>query len=89
MWEWLKKKAYAVWEKIKDFFNRSETIFLARLEAVAGLVLTAATSIDWLALAQMNLNGAIAKMNLFILGMAMFVKGIVTELARRRNATDL
>ena len=77
------------YNKIKDWFKRSETIFLARLEAASGFVIGAMNSIDWSPLLSLDFTHAFAWNQYSALGGIMLVKSIITELARRRNATDL
>lgn len=72
---------------IKDFFKRSETIFYARLQVVVGFVIAA--------LGAMNLSpiyaligesaGFTSRQVIALGGFAVF-NGVITELARRRNA---
>lgn len=70
-----------MWAKIKAFFNDSETIFLARFQMVAGIVWSVLPTID------PTLFQSLIGDRWF--GVFLIVWGIVTEIARRRRATDL
>lgn len=70
-----------MWAKIKAFFNDSETIFLARFQMVAGIVWSVLPTID------PTLFQSLIGERWF--GVFLIVWGIVTEIARRRRATDL
>lgn len=73
------------WDNTKAFFKRSETIFYARLQVVAGFALAVSSGIDW---TQVTTNLNDAKHSLY-LALGLIVNGIVTELLRRRNAPEL
>lgn len=70
------------WDNVKAFFKRSETIFYARLQTVAGFFLAVAGGIDWTQVTNLFNN---AKQAMW-LGIGLVVNGIVTEVLRRRNA---
>lgn len=70
-----------MWERIKAFFKRSETIFLARLNALLGAVATITSLIDPSLLQQVVTPHAFA--------IYMLLNGVLTEYARRRRAPDL
>lgn len=68
-------------DKLKNFFLRSETILLARLQVFAGIAFGAFMALD------PTLFEAYVPSKwtpLYLLAM-----GVLTEYARRRNATDL
>jgi hypothetical protein len=68
-------------EKIKAFFSYSETILLARLQVLGGIVFGAFMALD------PSLFQAYVPANyvpLYLLGM-----GVLTEIARRRNDPNL
>lgn len=75
-----------MWDKIKIWFHKSETIFWARLQVVLGILLGVLTY----ALQDPNFNSAIAAVvepkyvPLYLIGF-----GVLTELLRRYRATDL
>jgi hypothetical protein len=84
------KEPTTFWEKTKALFNRSETILLARAEAFVGLLIGAASMVDWTPL--MGVGQDITGMNWkqgATIGGIMFVKGLVSELARRRGTKEL
>lgn len=70
------------WDNTKAFFKRSETIFYARLQALAGLVLAILGSIDW---SQISTWDFTTPRQTAWLGIGLIVNGTVTELLRRRN----
>ncbi len=67
-----------MWSKIKDWFSRSETIFWARLQMFVGAIWTALVAVDLAPLLPPK-----------YLTVWLVISGAVTELARRRRATDL
>lgn len=77
------------WTSVKDFFKRSWTLVLARLEAAIGLLLAVLATIDWTPLISLgdNLNAATGLdwRQTALIGAIMFVKGLITEWARRHN----
>jgi len=70
-----------MWTKIRAFFKDSETIFLARLQTLLGIISAAWLAIDHNAIAQYIESKWIP---VYLIG-----DGIVTEVARRYRATDL
>lgn len=70
-----------MWERVKAFFMRSETIFLARLQTLLGIISAAWLAMDHSAIAQYIESKWIP---VYLIG-----AGIVTEMARRYRATDL
>lgn len=70
-----------MWTKIRAFFKDSETIFLARLQTLVGLVFSAWLALDHNAIAQYIESKWIP---VYLIG-----AGILTEVARRYRATDL
>jgi len=77
------------WDEVKAFFKYSETILLARLTAITGLVTTAVGYMDWSPLLGLDLNTGFSKAQVMWTGGIVFIKGIIDEIARRRNALDL
>ena len=71
------------WDNTKLFFKRSETIFYARLQIVAGFFLAVFGAIDW---TQVTVNLEDSKHSLMLAG-GLIINGIITEALRRRNAT--
>lgn len=75
------------WEDLKAFFKYSETIFLARLTAFSGLITAVAGSIDWSPVFNgLGMDTGFSWKQTTWLGIGIFFKGILDELARRRNA---
>lgn len=70
-----------MWEKLKAFFAYSETILLARLQVIAGIVFGAFMALDP-GLFQAYVPAEYVPLYLLAVG-------ILTEYARRRGATDL
>lgn len=86
MWESLKLKVSNAWQGIKDWFKRSETIFLARMEVVTGLVITAVSAIDWSPLwSTVGTGTAFNWKQGVTIGAMLTFKGLLSEWARRRN----
>ena len=70
------------YDNTKAFFKRSETIFYARLQVIAGFVLAVFSGIDW---TTVTVNLEDAKHSLMIAG-GLIINGVLTEYLRRRNA---
>lgn len=76
-----------LWEEIKAFFKYSETIFLARLTAFSGLLTAVMGSVDWSPVfSGLGVDTGFSWKQTTWLGIGIFFKGIIDELARRRNA---
>lgn len=70
------------WDAIKSFFVYSETVLIARAEALVGVLTMTFAAMDYSPLLGItNLD----KTQVLWLGGVSFVKGLFTELARRRN----
>lgn len=69
-----------LWERFKAFFLYSKVLFLARLEAAAGLMAIVLGSLDWSPF--FGLTGFDTKQVAYLGGLSL-VKGVVTEWARR------
>lgn len=73
-------------EEAKAFFRYSETIFLARVTAFSGLVTAVVGSVDWSPVFNgLGMDTGFSWKQTTWLGVGIFVKGIIDELARRRN----
>ncbi|WP_173931405.1 hypothetical protein [Chelativorans sp. Marseille-P2723] len=70
-----------MWQRIRDFFRDSETLFWARLQALLGLVAAGMAAIDPVLLQAVLTPKAFA--------LYLFANGVITELLRRRRADDL
>lgn len=78
-----------LYNKIKAWFKYSETVLLARIEAISGLVIASISALDWSPLLTLGIDtGASLKQGIY-LGSIMFVQGILTEWARRRNTIEV
>lgn len=73
------------WDAVKAFFAYSETVLVARIEASVGLVTMVLGSMDYSPLLGVT---AFDKKQVLWLGGISFVKGIFTELVRRRNMME-
>lgn len=78
-----------IWDNIKAWFKRSEVVFLARLEAVTGFIIAAVSAMDWSPLLNLGVDAGMSLKQGVVLGSIMFVKGVVTEWARRRNTIEV
>ena len=76
------------WDAVKAFFAYSETVALARAEAVIGFFTMAVGAMDWSPLLAIDYSTAFNKTQVIALGAISFVKGIFTELVRRRNMLE-
>lgn len=75
------------WEELKSFFKYSETIFLARITALTGLLTVVFSSVDWSPIfSGLGVDTGFSWKQTTWLGVGIFIKGILDELARRRNA---
>lgn len=81
-----------IWTDVKAWFNRSWSIFIARMEVLVGFLIGVFGGIDWSALLNLNWYDAIySKTNLLVAAL-IIIKGIVSEMGRRAGtvvtATD-
>lgn len=75
------------WEEIKAFFKYSETIFIARFQALTGLIMAVVGTVDWSPVFNLlGVDTGFSWKQTSWLGIGLFFKGIIDELARRRNA---
>lgn len=78
------------WEEVKAFFRYSETIFIARLQSLIGLVMAVVGAVDWSPVFNLlGMDTGFSWKQTTWLGIGLFFKGIIDELARRRNAPEL
>lgn len=76
------------WEEVKAFFRYSETIFIARVQSLFGLIIATVGAVDWSPVFNLlGVDTGFSYKQTIWLGVGLFFKGIVDELARRRNAT--
>jgi len=78
-----------MFQSIKDWFKRSETIFLARLEALVGFVILAFSVMDWSPLISIGMSTGFTWGQIYMLGIIMVIKGGVSEWARRINTKEI
>lgn len=77
------------WSGIKAWFKHSETILLARIELISGFVITAVSAMDWSPLLSMGVDTGFTWKQGMVLGSITLAKGLITELARRRNTQQI
>ena len=70
-----------MWQRIRDFFKDSETIFWARLQAFLGIAAAGLAAVDPSLVQEFLTPKTFAAY--------VFVNGVVTEIARRLRAKDL
>ncbi len=80
----LRPKPNTVFQHVKAFFKYSETVALARTEAVVGFGATVIGALDWSPF--FGLTGFDHKQVMYLGGLSL-TKGVLTEWARRRNST--
>lgn len=77
-----------MWNNIKTWFKKSETIFLARLEIFTGFILGVVGAIDWAGLVNMDVIG-LSKNQLLLFAGVFVLKGVIAEIGRRRNTVTI
>lgn len=77
------------WGSIKSWFSNSETIFLNRIEVVAGIIVAGVATMDWSPLLSLGVDTQFNWQQLYFISGLSIVRGIVGEIARRRNTVDL
>lgn len=70
-------------DKVKAFFSKSWSIFIARLEVFTGFLLGVFGGIDWNALVNLDWSDAIYSKNNLIFAGILVLKGIISEIGRR------
>jgi len=78
-----------MWQRIKTFFKDSETIFLARAQALIGFVAAIAGAMDWGPLVGLASNGGFTRDQIVGLAVVLAVQGLLTEVLRRRRDPEL
>lgn len=71
-----------LWEKVKAFFKDSETIFLARLQVLLGVLLAVVPTLNPVAWLDSTLTPA----QRWVTATWAIVAGVLTEYARRRRS---
>lgn len=78
----------SIWDKIKAFFKRSESIFLARMAVVFGFATSVMGAMDLSPVWALFSTGTdFTSKQLMYLGVSVVGTGVMFELARRRNTT--
>lgn len=72
-----------VWNKVKAWFNYSWSIFIARAEVLAGILVGAFTGIDWVSIMALDFRDSIYSKNNIILAVFLVLKGVISEIGRR------
>lgn len=70
------------WNKILSWTRNSATVLWARLQGIVGVLLAAATAVDWSGIAR--LDWAHDKTSMYV-GLGLIANAILTEAARRRT----
>ncbi len=70
-----------MWQRIREFFRDSETIFWARLQMFGAALIAVLATIDPMLFSNYIPTG--------YLPIYIFISGIITEFARRLRADDL
>jgi hypothetical protein len=74
------------WQHTKAWFHYSETLFLARLTMLSGFMIAAVGAMDWSPLTTIDFETGFKPHQLVAVGSITLVKGVVDEVARRRNS---
>lgn len=82
MFDKTRKFFSGLWEDIKSFFKHSTVIFWARAQAIAGILLAAAGTVDWTAVASLDWKNMTTATWVAV---AMIANGVLTEVLRRRS----
>lgn len=90
MWKWLKAKFKATWQKIKDWsgWSSAGTIFISRMEVLAGFLAAALLGVDWNSIISMDFSHGFTP-GILITGGVLILKGFLSEATRRHNAPEL
>lgn len=76
----------ALWEEAKSFFHYSMTILIARATMVTGLLTAVIGSVDWSPVfSGLGVDTGFSWKQTSWLGIGIFIKGVIDELARRRT----
>lgn len=72
-----------LWTDIKQWFNYSWSIFIARMEIIAGILTGALAGLDWTALMNLKWGDAVSSKTNLAIAALVVLKGIFSELGRR------
>lgn len=77
-----------MFEKIKDWsgWSTAGSIFIARMETLSGFLVGVVGGIDWSPLLAMDFTQPIANKALIVMGAVLVIKGLVSEITRRRGS---
>lgn len=90
MWQNLKLKLTNLYNTVKDWFKNSETIFYARMSALAGLATAVIGGMNFAPLWGLFGSGtAFTFKQVAWIGGFLFAQGVALEVIRRRNAPEL
>jgi len=78
-----------VLSKLKALFNKSWSIFLARLEVFTGFILGVIALIDWSSLATIDFDAGFSNTQMFWFAIGLVIKGIISEVGRRAGTTPV
>lgn len=78
-----------MFDKIKAFFNKSWSIFLARMEILAGFIVGVIGLIDWASLANIDFDAGFSNNQMFWFAIGLVIKGVVGEIGRRQNTVTV
>jgi hypothetical protein len=72
-----------LWTDTKAWFNYSWSIFIARAEVLAGILVGIIGGLDWYSLTQLDWSQGFKSTGTMIVAALLVIKGIVSELGRR------
>jgi len=80
-----------MFQRIKDWsgWSTAGSIFIARMETLSGFLVGVVGGIDWSPLLALDFTQPIANKTLIVMGSVLVIKGLVSEMTRRNNATDI
>lgn len=70
------------WTDLKAWFNYAWSIFIARITAIAGLVIAAVSTVDW-SLVFSGIQTGMEWTRVTTMGLVIFIHGIISEVGRR------
>lgn len=85
----MKEKLNKILEKVKRFFNRAWSIFLARLQLVTGLLVAGLSGADWGPIVGAATSVGVSKTQMLVLGGIVAFQGLLAELARRQGTKTI
>jgi len=78
-----------IWNDIKAWFKYSWSVFIARLEVLAGILIGALGGIDWTALASLDWSDLKKNTGTLIVAGLLIVKGVISEIGRRAGTVEI